>query len=325
MTDLNFDAYVTAALFDRAGQAVFALGDGTVRFEDGTVAPAHQDAGVLCAALHPSGEGVVTGGDDGRLVWSRPSGADVLAEVKGRWIEAVDASPASGLIAFCAGKEARVLSTADKAFERVFAHDQSVTAVAFDPKGLRLATAAYGGAAVWYARIADQKPLLLKWPGIHTRLIWSPDGKFLISALQDAQLHGWRLHDHKDMRMGGYPAKVKAMAFMSNGQIMATSGANGVVLWPFSGPAGPMGKEAAEVAFDETSLVAQVACAGGVLVGGREDGRVFALVPAGRSAAPIRAEKGPPITALALSADGRRLAWGDEDGAAGVSVLPSLA
>ena len=39
--------------------------------------------------LHPSGEGVVTGGDDGRLVWTRAAGAEVLAEVKGRWIEAV--------------------------------------------------------------------------------------------------------------------------------------------------------------------------------------------------------------------------------------------
>ncbi len=325
MSDYSFDAYVTAALFDRPGKAIFALGDGTVRFEDGPVIEAHPDAGVLCAAAHPSGEGVVTGGDDGRLVWTRPSGAELLAEVKGRWIEAVDCSAASGLIAYCAGKEARVVSAADKSFLRVFTHQQSVSAAAFDPKGLRLATAAYGGAAVWYARIADQKPLLLKWPGIHTRVIWSPDGKFLISALQDAQLHGWRLNDHKDMRMGGYPAKVKAMGFMSNGMILATSGAHGVVLWPFSGPAGPMGKEAAEVAFDESSLVAQVACAGAVLAGGREDGRVFALAPNGRRAETIRADKGAPITALALSADGARVAWGDEDGGAGVCTLPSLA
>ena len=325
MSDYNFDAYVTAALFDRSGQAVFALGDGAVRFEAGEVIQAHPDAGILSAVLHPSGEGIVTGGDDGRLVWTRPSGAELLAEVKGRWIEAVDSSAASGLIAFAAGKAARVISATDKAFARVFTHDQSVTDVAFDPKGLRLAAAAYGGAAVWYARIADQKPLLLKWPGIHTRLLWSPDGKFLISALQDAQLHGWRLHDHKDMRMGGYPAKVKAMAFLSNGAILATGGANGVVLWPFSGPAGPMGKEAAEVAFDETSLVAQVACAGAVLAGGREDGRVFALAPNGRRVEPIRADKGSAITALALCADGLRVAWGDEDGAAGVSALPSLA
>jgi hypothetical protein len=31
----SFDAYVTAALFDKAGRAAFALGDGTVRFDAG--------------------------------------------------------------------------------------------------------------------------------------------------------------------------------------------------------------------------------------------------------------------------------------------------
>jgi WD40 repeat protein len=325
MPQFSFDAYVTAALFDRSGQAVFALGDGTVRFEDGTLLEAHPDAGVLCAVLHPSGEGVVTGGDDGRLVWTRASGSELLAEVKGRWIEAVAASATSGLIAFSAGKEARVISTADKAFARTFAHDKSVSDLAFDPKGLRLAAATYGGAAVWYARIADQKPLLLKWAGIHTQVLWSPDGKFLISALQDAQLHGWRLSDSKDMRMGGYPAKVKSMGFMSNGLILATSGANGAVLWPFAGPAGPMGKQAAEVAYDETSLVSRVVGVGGVLVGGREDGRVFALALVGNRNEALRQDKGAPISALALSADGKRAAWGDEDGAAGVSALPSMA
>src|SRR5690606_19447805 len=65
----NFDAYVTAALFDRSGRAAFALGDGTVRLEDGAVSEAHQGA-VLRAAPHPGGDGLLTGGDDGRLVWS---------------------------------------------------------------------------------------------------------------------------------------------------------------------------------------------------------------------------------------------------------------
>jgi hypothetical protein len=91
-----FDAHVVAALFPREG-AAFALSDGTVRFEDGTTVQAH-DGAALSAVLHPSGEGVVTGGDDGRLVWSRPSGAAVLADIGGKWIDALDASPASGLI-----------------------------------------------------------------------------------------------------------------------------------------------------------------------------------------------------------------------------------
>ena len=65
-----FDAQVTAVLFDKDG-AVFTLGDGSVRFEDGSYNQVH-DGAVLCAVLHPSGEGLVTGGDDGRLFRRSP-------------------------------------------------------------------------------------------------------------------------------------------------------------------------------------------------------------------------------------------------------------
>jgi hypothetical protein len=116
-----FDAYVTAVSFDKAGRAAFALGDGTVRFEGGETLTAH-DGAVLAAAPHPSGEGLLTGGDDGRLVWSRPSGAQEIASLPGKWIDAVAASAASGLIAFSAGREAHVRDVADPGFSRVFTH-----------------------------------------------------------------------------------------------------------------------------------------------------------------------------------------------------------
>jgi WD40 repeat protein len=326
MASYSLDAYVTTALFDRSGRAAFALGDGTVRFETGEMVPAHPDGAVLSACLHPSGEGVVSGGDDGRLVWSRPSGPEQLAEANGKWIDVVASSAPSGLIAFASGRELRLIDSREPRFARLFAHEKSVSGLSFDPKGLRIAASTYNGAALWYARIEGQKPTLLKWPGSHTGIVWSPDGKFLISAMQDSQLHGWRIADGKDMRMGGYPAKIRSMAFLSGGLLLATAGAPGIVAWPFAGPGGPMGKEAVEIAYEEESLVAQVAAAPslGVLAGGREDGRVFALDLRGGRIEQVKADKGPPITALALSADGKRLAWGDEEGGAGVTDLPSL-
>jgi WD40 repeat protein len=317
-----FDAYVTSALFDQGGAAVFALGDGAVRWSSGEVVSAHEGA-ILCAAPHPSGCGVITGGDDGRLVWSRPSGAAVLAQVKGRWIDAVAASPASGLIAFAAGREVHVRDPADAAFERRFLHDKSVADLTFDPKGRRLAAATYGGAVLWYARIADQTPTRLNWAGSHIVVAFSPDGRFLMSSMQESQLHGWRLSDGKDLRMGGYPAKVKSLAFMAKGMLMATSGAPGAVVWPFGGANGPMGKEAAEIGFDQSSLVTRVAGtpAGTVLAAGLDDGRVWACDLTSRALQTIKAEKGAPITALAVSPDGARLAWGDEEGGAGLVEL----
>ncbi|OYX34145.1 MAG: hypothetical protein B7Y99_06000 [Caulobacterales bacterium 32-69-10] len=314
----DFDAYVAAALYSREG-AVFALGDGTVRFEQGGVVHAH-DGAVLAACVHPSGEGVVTGGDDGRLVWSRPSGPIELAQVKGKWIDAVDASAASGLIVFAAGREVHVRDVADPGFERRFAHERTVAAVALDPKGKRLAAATYGGVALRFARIAEQAPVMLKWPGSHIGVVFSPDGKFLMSAMQENDLHGWRMSDSKDLRMGGYPSKVKSMAFLSKGALMATSGANGAVVWQFSGPNGPMGREASEVGYDESALVTRVAArtAGGGMAAGLDDGRVWTAELQASGLHFIKAEKGPPITALAMSPDGSQVAWGDEAGGAGV-------
>ena len=317
----TFDAQPVAALFDRAG-AVFALGDGSVRFESGERSDVH-DGAVLCACVHPSGDGVITGGDDGRLVWVRRDEAVVLADAKGRWIDSVDASAESGLIAFSHGRTLSVIDGKDPAFRRDFQHERTVSGVAFEPKGRRIACSTYGGAALWFARIADQKPSLLKWAGSHTAVGWSPDGAFVVTAMQDAQLHGWRLKDQKNLRMGGYPSKVRAFAFLANGKLMATSGAQGAVLWPFIGADGPMGREATEIGYDEGALVTRVAArpGHGHLAAGLNDGRVWTADPAAQGLNFVRAEKAAPIAALALSPDARRVAWADEDGAAGVTEI----
>jgi WD40 repeat protein len=322
---MNFDAYVTAVLFDGADKALFALGDGTVRLESGETIAAH-DGAILCAALHPGGDGLITGGDDGRLALTTARGSQTLAEVKGRWIETVSTAPASGLIAFGAGRDLHVRDIADPAFARSFSHERSVSDVAFDAKGRRIAVATYGGVALWYARIAEQKPVHLKWAGSHVAAAFSPDGRFVISSMQENQLHGWRVADSKDLRMGGYPAKVKSLAFLSKGLLLATSGAPGVVVWPFAGANGPMGKEAAEIGFDESALVARVAGTpdAPLLAAGLDDGRVWACNLTSRHLEPVKAEKGAAISALALTPKGDRLAWGDEDGQAGVVDLPAL-
>ena len=317
----NLDAYVTACLFDADGQAVFALGDGQVIWEGGARQTAH-DGAVLAAARHPAAAGVITGGDDGRLVWSQAGGVETLAEVKGRWIESLAAQPGASLIAFGAGREARIVDLADAKFSRVFAHERSVADVALDARARRLAVATYGGAALWYARIADQQPVMLRWAGSHIGVAFSPDGKFLMSSMQENSLHGWRLADARDMRMGGYPAKVRSLAFLSGGKMLATAGAPGVVIWPFAGNDGPMGKQAMEIGFDETSLVTRVAAQddGSLLAAGLSDGRIWISDVAGGRRAEIKTEPGPPITALALG--GERVAWGDEEGGAGVADVP---
>jgi WD40 repeat protein len=321
---LALEAFVTEIVAD-AGHAAFALGDGAVVWADGARVQAH-DGAILCAAAHPSGQGVVTGGDDGRVVWSRRGEGEgaVIGEAPRRWIDSLAVSPVSGLIAFSAGREIQVIEPGRPDFHRRFANAASVAALAFDPKGRRLAAATYGGAALWYARIADQAPVMLRWAGSHVGAVFSPDGRFLISSMQEGALHGWRLADTKDMRMGGYPAKVRSLTFLGD-RWLATSGANGVVLWPFAGANGPMGKQAMEIGWDETALVTRVAGAGAgeTLVAGLDDGRIWACDLASERRVTLRADRGAPISAL-TTLPGGRVAWGDETGEAGVLAIEGL-
>ena len=316
---LCFDAYVTHILQDRT-RVVFAVGDGSLRGEDGSAVQAHTGA-ILCAAPHPSGQGVITGGDDGRLVWTAEGEARQIAGTAGRWIDAVAVAPATGQIAFAVGKTVEVRDVKAGDFSRAFVHERSVAALAFDPKGRRLAAATYGGVALWYGRIEGQKPVMLRWAGSHLAVDFSPDGRFIVTAMQEAALHGWRVSDAMDMQMGGYPGKTRSMAFLEGGAWLATSGAQGVVLWPFVGQGGPMGKQAMEIGADETSQVVQVAAqtAGTRLAAGLSDGRVWVCDLKSERVDMLQAQIGAPISALAVLADGR-VAWGDEAGGAGVAM-----
>ena len=312
-----FDAYVVAALFDALDDPIVALADGRVVFPDsGKSHDAHPNAGILCAVVHPTGLGVITGGDDGRVVWtSKDAGPIELATHKGAWIDAIAAAPEGQVIAYAAAKKAYVRDLLKKT-ETVFTHDHSVSDLCFDPAGRKLFCATYNGVVVWFARIAQQKPVKLFWAGSHTRIAASPSGDFVITAMQESALHGWRLKDSKDMRMGGYPSKIKGLQFFAKGKLLATSGANGAVVWPFLRANGPMGEEASEINPLEGTMVSAVAGAleETLLAAGTEDGRVWLAELQSTHVEWIKREKGAAITALAVSGEANRILFGDEDG-----------
>ena len=313
----SFDAYVVAAVFDALDDPVVALADGRVHFPDADKTfDAHPNAGILCAALHPTGLGIITGGDDGRVVWtSKDAGAIELAAHKGAWIDVLAVAAEGQVIAYAAGKTVHVRDLLKKT-DTVFTHDHSVSDLVFDPSGRKLYCATYNGVVVWFARIAQQKPTKLVWAGSHTRIAIAPSGEFVVTAMQENALHGWRLKDSKDMRMGGYPAKIKSLHFFAKGKLLATSGANGAVVWPFLRANGPMGEEASEINPLEGAMVSVVAGAAEetLLTAGTEDGRVWLAELQSTHVEWIKREKGAAITALAISGEANRILFGDEDG-----------
>jgi WD40 repeat protein len=313
----NLGDYIIATLFDSADEPVVAVASGFVVFPDTeTNFEAHPKASILSAAIHPSGVGIVTGGDDGRLVWTtKDTGPVELSHHTGAWLDGLAVNNMAMLIAASAGKTV-FLHDLVNTKHHVFEHPHSVTDLIFDSKGQRLYTSSYNGAYIWFSRISPQKPQVLKWKGSHTKISISPDDKFLITAMQDNDLHGWRLTDAKDMRMGGYPVKIKSLTFFANGKLMATSGANGAVVWPFLKTNGPMGEEASEINAVEDSMVSVVSGAAEdtLLAAGLEDGRVWLAELQTEGIDWIKPEKGATITALSLSNEANRIIFGDEDG-----------
>ena len=150
----------------------------------------------------------------------------------------------------------------------------------------------------------------------------SPDGRFVVTSMQEPTLHGWRLADRKDMRMSGYGARVRSLDWTVGGKWLATSGSTQLILWPFQGKDGPMGKTPRILAPAEAQ-VEVVAChpKQEVVAVGYADGLVLLVRVEDGAEVLARKPGGAPITALAWSAAGNMLAFGAEDGEAGVVDL----
>ncbi|MGH6681653.1 MAG: WD40 repeat domain-containing protein [Bradyrhizobium sp.] len=302
-------------------RAVFIGGEETVAMADRQGALAKigvHSGGILCAAS--DGARIVMGGDDGKLVSLDARGeVRVLAtDAKRRWIDTVAVHP-DGAVAWSAGKTAFVRG--GKGEEKSLDVPSTVGGLAFAPKGLRLAVSHYGGATLWFPNMAAA-PESFAWAGSHLAVIFSTDNKFLVTAIHEPALHGWRLADNRHMRMSGYPGRVKSMSWSADGKFLATSGADAVIIWPFASKDGPMGKEPAMLA----PLQARVSVAvchpkQGILAVGYGDGTVLMVRLEDGAEILVRRNGTAAISALAWNAKGTLLAFSDEDGDAGLLEL----
>ena len=323
------DSYVIGcAAARRTGDpAAFALGDGTVRLLDPAARSwrsvlVHEGA-VLAFAAAPGG--FVTGGDDGRFCRVTLDGAvqEIASLGGGRWVEqvAVHDAKAGGLLACAAGKNAHVFDAAGQKLKQL-THPSTVTGLAFDGKGKRLAASHYNGASLWFVGAKEDKPRVLEWKGSHTAIVLHPVGEAVVTAMQENALHGWRLSDGQHMRMSGYPAKTESLSFSRTGKWLASSGAESVVLWPFFG-GGPMGKAPMELAGGDGVLCARVAFhpQGDMVAAGFSDGLVCLADVGTERILPIAPPGKGAVTALAWSADGSALAFGTDQGFAALIDL----
>ena len=312
-------AAVVAARF-LGHTAVFVLGEEALLLIEPKGEPrriAVHAGAILTAAA--DGERVISGGDDGKVVATDAKGETrtLATDPKHRWIDHVASGPDEA-VAWSAGKTAFVQAKSLREYEA----PSTVGGLVFLPKGFRLAVAHYNGATLWFPNAPQATPEKLEWKGSHLGVTVSPDGRFLVTTMQEPMLHGWRIADGKHMRMSGYSARVTSFGWTVGGHWLATSGAAQLILWPFQSKDGPMGKEPRVLAPSQLR-VETVAChpQQEIVAAGYADGMV--LLVRIQDGAEILAKKpgAGPVTALGWSADGRFLAFGTEDGEAGVLDL----
>jgi WD40 repeat protein len=313
------DAPVAACAFSRDGATVgFGLGDGRVRLMSADIkqlAPAMHKGAVLSLIGDPTSDGFVSGGDDGLLLrLGLDGGATEIADRKGKWIDKLAAHRATGAIAASVGKMALVVDKAGDVNE-FGPHQSTVAAIDFSKDGSRIAAAHYDGITVWSIGAVTLPPKRLAWRGSHVALKWSTDGKFIATGTQENDIHVWRVAQSTDMRMQGYPAKVKSLSWSADARWLYTSSQPVFTAWPFAGK-GPEGKPPLQFGDEGAGLITVVAAhpTAEYVAGGYDSGELQVGDIKSKRSAVLKMSDSSAITCLAWSPDGTQVAAGNDNG-----------
>ena len=299
------------------------FGDGTVRFFKSGSEPktvkAHK--GVVLSMTN-YGDYVLTGGDDGRFLKISSDGdIDEISNFGAKWVDYVASYKDTKV---CSSGNIVYVWSKNRDKPQTLEHPSTVGGLAFDNKGKRLAVSRYGGVTVWKQNNNKWTSSNYAWKGSHGTVTFSPDTKYIVTAMQENQIHGWRINDKADLAMRGYPAKIKSFTWVGDTPYLATSGSSDAVCWPFDGTAGPMGRKPVCVANGGKELVTFVKALRGekaVFTGFTDGSVLLAEIDESKKPIIIRSSTGSEVSTIVMSNDNSQILIGDMKGSILLSSL----
>lgn len=208
--------------------------DGIVRPVSGNSrqGPVRKNSVVHVAAVSPDGKNaIVSGEEDGALLWDIENGALVRTLADKHWIKAVTFSPdsqwiltgsADGTIALWSTKDG-----SQKFLKK--GHQGSVDEMAFSLDGTRALSAGKGLIKVWDVTRADEMHIVSddKYASVHA---FSRDGRMAATAVPERE--GVSVLDLPSGRAAAHlPVQAFSLAFSPTGRYLATAGPSGIDIW----------------------------------------------------------------------------------------------
>lgn len=318
MWDLGSAAMALAVCND-SGTVLVGTAEGIahkMRFDDNHAEQVELHQGSTLSFIRGFEPGsFIAGGDDGRLVRLDDQRITELAKHKGKWIEHLAVASKARQLFYAFGKELHRLREDGTSAGAPWVQPSTIGGIALHPQEKRLAVAQYNHVSVYPLNAKHAEPLKLPWGGAHIHCLWHPAGDIVVTTMQEAALHGWRLTDKAEMRMQGYESKVESIAFMEGGRYLASAGSRQIICWPFFG-GGPWGKAPLTVGAD-TGGVATILAAHSkdpLLAVGYENGTLHLVPLYEGNPLPLLRESGDRISVLQWTGDGRQLYAGTEGG-----------